>query len=317
MQTGIRQLLAVAFLLFAASSCFSTAESASNPPPQSASRADHNILTRRYQGGEKLTYHMKGTNRDHSGTRVYEAQATGVVKKNAGGKFIEEYAWSNLIVNSVPVALSPAVTNFRQLVSLDTFEGVPDLSQVLPLIGPITDLLTFYSDLRLAATQGSLAHAGDHLYFKHGTPNSWADGNYVLTGEDSIDSDIALAAVDFPNKTATVVVRHVVPARPQIKLPADWMRAPVSGTSNNWVQVSKNSDSKSDADKYTAAVGEETFDVELKVSLANGRIMSATLDNPVEVLQRDCADLALTKCGDPVRYEISRRIEIHECPSAP
>src|SRR5882672_9146856 len=87
------------FMLLAAC-CFSYAQSATNAAPQSAPQADHNLLTRHYQEGEKLSYHMKGTNRDHSGTRVYEAQATGVVKKNAGGKFIEEYAWSNLIVNS-------------------------------------------------------------------------------------------------------------------------------------------------------------------------------------------------------------------------
>jgi hypothetical protein len=152
--------------------------------------------------------------------------------------------------------------------------GVPDLSQVIPLVGPITDLLTFYSDLLLAARQSSLAKSGDHFYFKHGTPNSSADGNYILTGEDSIDFDISLTGVDHAAKIATAVVRYVVPAQPRIKLPADWMRTPVSDTPNNWVQVSKNFGSKSDADKYVASVGKETFDVELKVSLADGRIIS-------------------------------------------
>ena len=288
---------------------FSTAQVALNPTPSNAPQADDNLLTRHYQEGEQLTYHMKGTNRDHSGTTVYEAQATGVVKKNSEGKFVEEFAWSNFVVNNAPVAISPAATNFRQQVSLDTFTGVPDLSQVIRLVGPITDLLTFYSDLRLAGTQGLLTRAGDHFYFKHGLPNSWADGNYVLTGEDSIDFDVTLTAVDLPSKIATVVVRHVVPAQPQIKTPTDWMRAPVSDAPNNWVQVSKNSDSKSDADKYTAAVGKETFDVELKVSLVDGRLISATLDNPVEVLERNCADLALRQCGDPIRYQVRRQIE--------
>jgi hypothetical protein len=256
---------------------------------------------------------MKGSNRGHSGTTIYEAQANGVVKKDSTGKFVEEFAWSNLVVNNAPVALSPATATFRQTVSLDAFQGVPDLSQLIPLIGPITDLLTFYSDLLLATREGSLAHVGDHFYFKHGTPNSWADGNYVLTGEDSIDFDISLTEIDQRDKIATVVVRHVVPAQPQIKLPADWMRAPVADTPNNWVQVSKNFASKSDTDKnkYVASVGKETFDVELKVSLLDGKIISGTLANPVEVLERDCADLALVNCGDAVRYQILRQIEIH------
>lgn len=298
-------------LLLGALSHLSSAQATTDPVAERATAADHNLLSRHYQEGEKLTYTMKGMNRGHSRTIVYEAVATGVVKKNSAGKFVEEFTWSNLVVNNAPVTLSPAATNFRQTLSLDTFTGVPDLSQVIPLIGPITDLLTFYADLLLASHQGSLSHAGDHFYFKHGAPNSWADGNYVLTGEDSIDFDITLTAVDVPNKIATVVVHHVVPAQPQIKVPADWMRAPVTSSPNNWVEVSKNFASKSDADKYAASVGRETFDVELKVSLADGRIVSGTLDNPVEVLERDCADLALTVCGEPMRYQIKREIEIH------
>lgn len=292
-------------------SFLSVAQVAGAPDKAGAPSLDSSLLSRHYREGETLVYHMKGSNRGQSGTAVYEAQATGIVKKNSDGKFIEEYTWSNLVVNGAAVALSPAATNFRQVLSLDTFMGVPNLSQVIPLLGPITDLLTFYSDLLLASHQGSLLKAGDHFYFKHGTPNSWADGNYVLTGEDSIDFDVTLAEVDLPGKVATVVVRHVVPARPQIKLPADWMRTPVSDAPNNWVQVSRNFDSKSDGDKYVASAGKETFDVELKVSLADGRIISGTLNNPVEVSERHCADLALTHCGDAARYQILRQIEIH------
>src|SRR5260370_42571156 len=147
---------------------------------QTAAPTSPSLLARHYQEGEKLTYHMKGSNRGRAGTTVYEADATGVVKKNAAGKFVEEYAWSNLIVNGAPVTLSPAAAAFRQQLSLDEFLGVPDLSHVVPLIGPITDTLTFYVDLLLATRQGSLAKPGDHFYFKSGVPNSWADGNYFI-----------------------------------------------------------------------------------------------------------------------------------------
>lgn len=53
---------------------------------------------------------------------------------------------------------------------------------------------------------------------------------------------------------------------------AAWMRVPVAGTSNNWVEV------KMEADKYIAAVDKETFECEMKVSLINGKILSVTLD---------------------------------------
>jgi hypothetical protein len=72
------------------------------------------------------------------------------------------------------------------------------------LIGPITDLLTFYSDLWLADRMGKLSHAGDHFYQNHGTPASWADGNIVVIGETSIDFDVTLADINPSDKVATL-----------------------------------------------------------------------------------------------------------------
>ena len=171
------------------------------------------------------------------------------------------------------------------------------------LVGPILDLFTFYVDLGLAIRNGNLTHAGDHFYFQYGKPASWANGPVIL-GEDSIDFDITLKEVDQAQQIATVIARHVPPAKPEIRIPADWMRAPVADTPNNWVEVKK------DGDKYLAAVGKETFDCEIKVSLTNGKILSATMDNPVEVVERECLDEALMKCGEPKRYQIRRQIEI-------
>jgi hypothetical protein len=51
--------------------------------------------------------------------------------------------------------------------------------------------------------------------------------------------------------------------------------------------------------KIVAEVGKETFEVEINVSLKNGKIISATIDNPVEVLSRDCEDTELSRCGPP------------------
>jgi len=261
---------------------------------------------RQYHEGEKLSYHMKGTNRDRTRTITYEVRADGVVKKTSDGHYVEEYAWSGLVRNGAPVELDPAAASFRQTLSIEPNYplSVPDLSHVIPLIGPITDLLTFYADMSVAR-QGQLAHQGDHYYFKHSAPSSWADGNYVILGQDSIDFEVTLTAVNPSDGTLSLKVRHVPPEKPQISLPAEWMRAPVADTPNNWVQVSKTADGK-----FTAAIGKEKFDVELKVNLANGRIVSGSIDNPVEVIERECADAALNSCGEPARYQIRRQIEI-------
>jgi hypothetical protein len=316
-------------------------------------------LSRHYQEGERLSYHMKATNKGFFGTKSYEADAVGVVKKDSNGHFFEEYTWTNLIVNTKQIRLPTANASVRQSLSLDLnhgLSGFPDLRKINPhLIGPILDLFTFYVDLQLAIRQKTLAQVGDHVLVKYGKPASWAQGSDIL-GEDSVDFDITLKDIDQPNQLATISVFHVPPAKPEIQIPADWMRVPVADTPNNWVQVSKNGykivvgivvgvclllllllfrkwNSRrrwpvrvcfffiagllillgviTPYLRYTAMVGKETFDCEIKVSLTNGRIVSATMDNPVEVVARPCRNETLTKCGPAFRGHFRRLIEIY------
>ena len=269
--------------------------------------AQSSPLARHYTDSEKLAYHMKG---DNDGW-TYEVQANAVVKKNADGHFVEEYAWSNFKSNA-PMSLSPTSLSFRQTLSLDPAisPSIPNLSTVQPfLIGPITDLLTFYADLWLSIGQSGLTRSGDHAYVKHGSPASWADGNYVILGEDSIDFDLTLKEVDATTQVATLLVRHVPPAQPKVKLPAPWTQTPVADTPNNWIDVKK-----TPAGKFIAAVGKETFDVEIKVSLKDGKILFATLDNLVQARQRECSDVALLECAAPSDHLIHRHIEIQLLP---
>lgn len=262
-----------------------------------------NILTRRYVEGEKLTYHMKGINENWR----YEIQADGVVKKDSAGTYFEEYGWSNMISNDPKIFLTASSRNFRQEVSLDPNHNpsFPDISQAPVLVGPITDLMTFYVDVWLALKTGKLTKAGDHFYRQMGTPSSWADGVRVLQGDSSIDFDFILKEINQPAGTATLIVRHVPPEKTQVRLPAEWMRKPVADTANNWVTVEKRENGK-----YLGAVGKEVFDVEIKLSLADGKILSATMDNPVQTIERECTDQALTNCGNPKPHLIRRQIEL-------
>jgi hypothetical protein len=267
------------------------------------------LLHRQYHGGETLSYRMGGLNESWH----YTIRANGVVKKDAAGTFYEEYQWSHMVSDGKPADLSPQTSSFRQRVSLDpaATPSLPDLSKVDPkLIGPITDFMTFYSDLWLAIKTGQLKAEGDHFYFKNGVPHSWADGTYVLLGESSIDFDFTLKSVNARDHTATLLIRHVPPAEPGVKTPAPWMRTPVTaGTPNNWVTVQKTSNGK-----YTAAAGNETFDVTLVISLADGRIVRGSLDNVVKTITRDCDDQALTACAAPQPHEVERKIEIELLP---
>lgn len=265
------------------------------------------LLARRYQDGEKIAYTISCLNQSRLTTTEYEAHAEGVVSKDSSGIFVENLAWTDLHLNDEQIRLSAASRAFREPLSLAQGAklSIPPLGKVQEgLIGPIGDLLTFYADVKIAMNQKP-GRVGDHAYVKFGAPNSWADGTHVVVGEDSIDFDVTLQSIDPKAQTATLLVRHVPPVQPQIKLSAPWMSERVGNTENNWVQVEKGSDGK-----YVAGVGQETFNVEIKVVLATGRILSATMDNPVEISERVCTDAALAACGAPQRYTVHRRITL-------
>lgn len=263
-----------------------------------------NPLLRTYRDGETLTYHMTGVNEDWH----YQIQADGVVRKDPSGVWAEEYRWSNLISDGRPVPLAPSTADFRQSVTLDPSRNPapPDLTKVDPrLIGPITDFMTFYVDLWLANKTRQLHHAGDHFYMPNGMPSSWADGTHVIHGESAIDFDLTLKSIDETHRTAALLVRHVPPQKPSVRLDADWMRTPAGETPNNWVGITKAQDGK-----YEAGAGKETFEVAITISTVDGRILAGDLDNVVQTIQRTCNDAALTHCGDPHPHTIRRHIQI-------
>jgi hypothetical protein len=260
-------------------------------------------LDRKYREGETLVYKMTGQNESWH----YTIQADGVVRQDANGDYFEEYLWTNLVSDGQPTALSPGSDAFRQRLSLDHDQNPtpPDLSKADPkLVGPALDFLTFYSDLWLANKTGQLNHAGDHFYVKVGNPSSWANGSQVILGQSSIDFDLTLKSINASDKTAVLIVRHVPPEKSQVTLPAAWMQTPVADTPNNWVEVDKL------PGKFRASVGQETFTVEMTISLVDGKILCATMDNPVKTIARTCTDEALTQCDAPQSHEIIRKIQI-------
>lgn len=268
-------------------------------PPTSA-----NPLARHYRAGETIAYHMTGVN----DAWHYTADAAGIVKKDADGRYIEEFRWLRMTSNGHPITIDPTMDKFREVLSLDTGRppSPPDLSKAdRRFVGPITDLMTFYVDLWLANKVGVLQRAGDHFYMPNPHAGSWADGAHILTGESLVDFDLKLQSVDPIKKTALLIVGHIPPPHSGLQLPAAWMQTPVAGTPNNWVQVSKTKDGK-----FEAGVGKETFNDSITVSTIDGRIVSAAMDNAVLMSERLCGDATLTQCDDARSRTIHRHIEI-------
>ncbi len=271
-----------------------------------AQNAAVSLLTRRYRLGDSLHYAMDASNQGRTQTAHYSARADGVVRKDSLGRFIEDLEWSNLVRDGAAVGLAAGTAAVRQRVTLaPDVMLLPDLAHGDPrLAGPVLDLLTFYVDLWLSAKM-PLARPGDHARVPRNTTNSWADGRSVILGEDAIDFEMTLLSIDSTSGRAKLLVRHVPPATAVVHPPAAWMQVPLFDTPNNWVEIEKASDTS-----YVAGVGRETFDVEIDLRLADGSILAATMDNPVDVLERACRDAALTSCGAPYRYRILRRISL-------
>jgi hypothetical protein len=280
---------------------------AATDPATSRSSTTAPPVGRIYVPGEVVVYELKIRHEGRDKPRVTEATSSAVVKEDSG-IFYEATHWLSLKVDGIPVNVTRLP--FEQQVSLDgkfkIGQHFPDLSRAPhELAGPITELLTYYSDLQLASRPGRLVKPSDHVLVPYGRPSSWANPRAgILIGEDCIDFDLALVSADNSAKTATITVAHVPPKALCVSLPAAWMRDPiVPGRQNNWTQVIKVDDHK-----FIAAAGLETFTVEL--NLKEGRIISAKDDNPVEVSERVCSDDTLTACGPPVRYRIVRTAEL-------
>lgn len=270
------------------------------------------LLARRYREGDSLHYQMEASNQDRDRLLRYTAHVDGAVHRDSLGRFVEDFEWSHLVLDDSATALPGGTPAVRQRLTLaPEFMLPPDVGHTYPaLIAPVLDLLTFYVDLWLSAKL-PLAHAGDHVRVPGHGPNSWADGRRLVLGEDAIDFDITLTSVDTLQRLARLEVRHLPTSDLHVTLPADWMRAPLFDSPNNWVQVAH-----ADSGRYIAGVGRETFDVQLAVSLTDGRLLSAAMVNPVDVLERTCSDAALTACGDSVRYRILRTIVLRADESA-
>jgi hypothetical protein len=264
------------------------------------------VLARHYHDGDSLHYQMEATNQNHERVTRYAARADGVTHRDSAGRFVEDFEWSRLVRDGRELALPTGTAGVRQRLTLaPEFMLQPNAASTSPaLIGPVLDFFTFYVDLWISAKM-PLVRAGDHARIPGKSSTSWADGKDLVIAEDAVDLDITLGTVDSAAHVAHLAVRHVPTSNLLIRLPSEWMRVPLGDAPNNWVEVTHGANGA-----YVAAVGRETFDVQLVVSLVDGRIVSATMENPVDVLERTCSDAALTSCGDAARYRILRRIAL-------
>jgi hypothetical protein len=152
--------------------------------------------------------------------------------------------------------------------------------------------------------KSKLTRPGQTAYVPRITPDSWADGKHVLVGQDVVDLSLQMESSNSTEHTVTLLIQRVPPSALHVQQPAEWMQDATQASPNNFVQLSKTSGG------FSAETGKETFDVRLVVDTRDGRILSATMHNPVVLRVRACEDRELTQCGPATQKTILREVTL-------
>ncbi len=272
---------------------------------------------RKYQKNGIFYYKMTGLNDG----RRYEAISRHRVIE-IQGNFHEEISWIQLKSDGENIDLKP-LKDFTQLLSLDkNFHGTPpDISKIPPqlrkfILGPIFDLMTFYVDLnpRLFLTKMKELELGQPIHIPYNKPSSWADGEFLLIGEDCIDFKLTFQEQTL-NK-ALMRVEHFPPSENlKINLPEKWMQDVFPNGKTNWIQISK---IPGKGEKLFVSYGYEYFDVHIYIDTKDGKILSANMYNPVEIMNRVCSkfqklennQLKLLECSEAEYKHTYRSISL-------
>lgn len=212
------------------------------------------------------------------------------VHRGTGG---EQVRWVALTVDGTD--MTAAARSFPAYdLSLDprAADGltVPDTSAVPGLVGPVTDLTTFYVPLSAQAGIGALHRPGQSE-----TAPTLLSGNFASAampvGQDLLQLTTTLTSLT--RRQATLTSDFVPPPAGGLTVTAPFMDSPVCGTTpNNFEEVQQSGTA------FLALWGCEQFTATTVADRASGRIVSASLSNPLQLSAMECQDAALTQCTD-------------------
>lgn len=180
--------------------------------------------------------------------------------------------------------------------------ALPNTQTAGDLLGPITDLGTFYVDLSIPVGIDNLHQPGQS--YTDPTPLS---GNFASAtspvGQDLIQLTTTLTSLNATQATFTST--YVPPPQGGLTLTQPFMDSPVCGsTPNNFELVQQQGTG------YQALWGCENFTVTTVVNRPSGQIVSAQITNPLQLDEVTCTDEALTDCQAPVPLTIPRTAQL-------
>jgi hypothetical protein len=263
---------------------------------------------RHYVAGEVFGYELATTHlydglfdRCEVGTSSHEvlADATG-----------ESVSWVGLTVEDATGAIADltdealAVPTYEMSLLADADMAMPDL--VVPdMVGMITDLFTYYVAVSSALGVQELHEPGDQVTADALAHGDWSDGAGTPVGDDCILATVELLALD-PQGTASFETRFEVPDDPDcFEWEVDAWSEPIAwGVSNNFQQVT---DQEGD---LVAMYGVEWFTIRSEMDAVDGRILSATMDNQLDLRLLAGCDESWQDCAYEGDLHLQRQEEL-------
>jgi len=171
------------------------------------------------------------------------------------------------------------------------------------VVGPVTDLHTFLVAVSPQVGADKVTRAGETHTLPEAPKASWANGENIPVGEDCIRISVTL--VEMNAETAIYRTTFMPPESACLEMLKPWMEAEVvEGAPNNFQQQMNLGGA--------AAVmwGREEFVVTSTVRRSDGRILSATMDNRLDLRLKVGCDANLNSCKHELPMKIRRDLTL-------
>jgi hypothetical protein len=188
---------------------------------------------------------------------------------------------------------------------------IPSLNLVPPsMVANVTDLNAFYVAISPQAGIRQLKQVGDH-YDGKSVRGDWGGTPGTPTGEDCVQLRLELTGLSATTANVKTTFLPSPLGCEGFSFKTAWMVPPVSGTTaNNFQEVTHS------GKKFDVMWGQEEFTINSVIDRSSGKILSATMENPLHLKLKAGCDQNLENCikmadgTDSAPVLIQRTIEL-------
>ena len=182
--------------------------------------------------------------------------------------------------------------------------ALPDIAGWdMAVVGPVTDLLTFFVAISPQAGIDSVSQVGQTCVLPEAPVASWANGESIPVGQDCIQISVTLKEIH--EDTAVFETRFMPPEEAGLEMLKPWMdESVVAGTPNNFQQQ------MSMGDAAAVMWGREEFVVTSTVRRADGMLLSATMSNELQLKMKIGCSSELESCKHEIPLHIRRELSL-------